>query len=264
MNVIAVPDDYKLSEKVKEGGIVWDGVRDHMVTFQSLLVTLFGSPTSISFSGQETDDDMEEAEDEDDENEEGSGMDSEIDVGAYDNVAPVPTVWIGVLPRSITATAAMQVSKGIRVYLNELDAGKIDIALHEMKFNFSAGSALCAPVEGSHALESDIADVSAHIGTLLDTAKSTTGNQDSLELPIFNHEEEPGTFSKGGDSGSLIVDILGGFVALLTGGTNKGTDGSYITYSTPFKWVWELVCAEFPGVVLCFDDLEAFNLAASD
>jgi len=86
----------------------------------------------------------------------------------------------------------------------------------------------------------------------------TTGRHESIELPIFNHEDEPGTFSKGGDSGSLIVDVRGRFVALLTGGTNKGTDGSDITYSTPFEWVWELVCKEFPGANLYFEDLVAF------
>lgn len=81
---------------------------------------------------------------------------------------------------------------------------------------------------------------------------------ESIELPIFNHEEEPGTFSKGGDSGSAIVDISGRFVGLVTGGSNKGTNGSDITYATPFEWVWEFVCKEFPGAVLYFDDLPAF------
>lgn len=53
-----------------------------------------------------------------------------------------------------------------------------------------------------------------------------TGNMESLELPVLSHENEAGTFSKGGDSGSLIVSALGEFVGLLTGGTNKGTDDS--------------------------------------
>lgn len=81
-----------------------------------------------------------------------------------------------------------------------------------------------------------------------------TGHQESIELPIFNHEDELGTFARRGDSGSLIVDILGRFVGLLTGGTNEGTDGSGITYATPFEWVWELVCKEFPGANLYFED----------
>ncbi|TFY75008.1 hypothetical protein EWM64_g9004 [Hericium alpestre] len=86
----------------------------------------------------------------------------------------------------------------------------------------------------------------------------TTGNVESLEVPILSHEHDSGTFSKGGDSGSLIVSALGEFVALLTGGTSKGTDGSDITFATLFEWVWELVKEEFPGANLYFDDLKEF------
>jgi len=86
----------------------------------------------------------------------------------------------------------------------------------------------------------------------------TTGNLESLELPILSHENSSGTFSKGGDSGSLIVSPCGQFVGLLTSGTNKGTDGSDITFATLFEWVWELVGDEFPGANLNFEDLEAF------
>jgi len=85
-----------------------------------------------------------------------------------------------------------------------------------------------------------------------------TGHQESVELPVFNHEAEPDTFSKGGDSGSLIVDVRGKLVSLLTGGSNKGTDGSDLTYSTLFVYVWELVRKEFPGANLYFDDHAAF------
>ncbi len=81
---------------------------------------------------------------------------------------------------------------------------------------------------------------------------------DSLELPIFSHEHDSGTFSKGGDSGSAIVSASGEFVGLLTGGTNKGSDGSDITFATLFEWIWNLVQDEFPGANLYFDDLQAF------
>ncbi|KAH9047158.1 hypothetical protein EDB84DRAFT_1264204 [Lactarius hengduanensis] len=85
-----------------------------------------------------------------------------------------------------------------------------------------------------------------------------TGNVESLAVPIFSHEHDSGTFSKRGDSGSLIVSPLGEFVALLTGGTNKGTGGSDITFATPFVWVWDLVKEEFPGANLYFDNLQEF------
>ncbi|KAI0360066.1 hypothetical protein OH77DRAFT_1501754 [Trametes cingulata] len=85
-----------------------------------------------------------------------------------------------------------------------------------------------------------------------------TGNMESLEIAILPHEQDLGTFSKRGDSGSLIVSTLGEFVALLTGGSNTGTDASHITYGTPFEWVWDLVKAEFPGAELYFNNLPEF------
>ncbi|KAI0667645.1 hypothetical protein C8Q78DRAFT_1071745 [Trametes maxima] len=85
-----------------------------------------------------------------------------------------------------------------------------------------------------------------------------TGNEESLEVAILSHEKDLGTFSKGGDSGSLIVSTTGEFCVLLTGGTNKGTGASDITYATLFEWAWTLVKAEFPGANLYFDNLEEF------
>ncbi|KAI9430420.1 hypothetical protein H4582DRAFT_2121947 [Lactarius indigo] len=86
----------------------------------------------------------------------------------------------------------------------------------------------------------------------------TTGNVESLEVPILSHEDMSGTFSKGGDSGSLIVSAHGEFVALLHGGTNMGTDGSDITFATLFEFVWDLVKEEFPDANLYFDNLQEF------
>ena len=85
-----------------------------------------------------------------------------------------------------------------------------------------------------------------------------TGNLDSLQVAILSHEQELGSFSKDGDSGSLIVSTMGEFIALLTGGAYSGTDSSDITYATPFEWVWDLVKAEFPGADLNFDNIEVF------
>ncbi|KAG8690111.1 hypothetical protein FRC11_013734 [Ceratobasidium sp. 423] len=87
------------------------------------------------------------------------------------------------------------------------------------------------------------------------------GTLESIELPILSHENETGTFSKGGDSGALIVSPKGEFIGLLSGGTNKGTDGSDITYATLFDWVWDLVLEEFPGANLYWDDIVAFLAA---
>ncbi|KAG9092620.1 hypothetical protein FS749_015563 [Ceratobasidium sp. UAMH 11750] len=86
----------------------------------------------------------------------------------------------------------------------------------------------------------------------------STGNMESLEVPILSHENDSGSFSRGGDSGSTIVSPAGELVALLTGGPTSLTNSSDITYATLFEWIWELVLAEFPGANLYFDDLEAF------
>lgn len=67
----------------------------------------------------------------------------------------------------------------------------------------------------------------------------TVGELESLELAILPHENETaGTFPKGGDSGALIVSGMGEFVGLMTSGTSKGTDGSDITFTTPFRSIW--------------------------
>ncbi|KAI9463715.1 hypothetical protein BJY52DRAFT_1184712 [Lactarius psammicola] len=88
-----------------------------------------------------------------------------------------------------------------------------------------------------------------------------TGNLESIELSILPHENDIGTFSKGGDYGLTIISPKGDFISLLTGRTNKGTDGFDITYSTVFEWVWELVCEQFPGANLYWNDIVAFLAA---
>lgn len=85
-----------------------------------------------------------------------------------------------------------------------------------------------------------------------------TGNQESIEVTILSHEADTGSFSREGDSGSLIASTKGEFVALLTGGANHGTDSSDITYGTLFDWIRELVEEEFPGANFHFENLQEF------
>ena len=85
---------------------------------------------------------------------------------------------------------------------------------------------------------------------------SVTGNLDSVEVAILPHDNDSIALSRGGDSGALIVDALDRFVALLTGGTNKGTYSSDITFATPMEWVWDLIKDKFPGANLHPDNLE--------
>ena len=89
-----------------------------------------------------------------------------------------------------------------------------------------------------------------------------SGHMDSVELAILPHDKDSRPFSRGGDSGSLVVDAHRRFAALLTGGAasdfSRKTDSFDITYATPMEWVWELIQDEFPGANLYFDDFDAF------
>lgn len=79
------------------------------------------------------------------------------------------------------------------------------------------------------------------------------GSRDSVEAAVYPYDNDSGPFSRGGDSGSIIVDALGKFVALLTGGTGP-TDSSDITFGSPMYWLWEIIKTEFPGANLYFED----------
>jgi len=80
-----------------------------------------------------------------------------------------------------------------------------------------------------------------------------TGNIDSIEAAIFPRSNGSGPFSRRGDSGSIIVDAMRRFVALLTGGAGK-TDASDITFGTPMHWLWLVILAKFPDAKLYWDD----------
>jgi hypothetical protein len=83
---------------------------------------------------------------------------------------------------------------------------------------------------------------------------STLGSRDTVEAAVHRHSLT-GPFSKKGDSGSIIVDALGKFVALLTSGAGS-TDFSDITFGSPMHWLWDIIKAEFPGANLYFEDYD--------
>jgi hypothetical protein len=79
------------------------------------------------------------------------------------------------------------------------------------------------------------------------------GSLDSVEAAVYRYDNDSGPFSRRGDSGSVIVDALGKFVALLTGGTGPA-DSPDITFGSPMYWLWEIIEAQFPGADLYFED----------
>ncbi|KAG8693739.1 hypothetical protein FRC08_008936, partial [Ceratobasidium sp. 394] len=192
MNVIPVQDDHKFGEKVGEGIILWDRVCNHIVGLLNEANVKTSACDFVRFTwlnkrpSQVIDDDTQEGEEgEETEEVEGDDTDEEIDVSQYDNIARIkpvedgdrfysnPTVWIGVLPETLTPTGAKDAAKGIRDYLDGLDAGRIDIAFREKKFKFLAGPALYGPVEGGHALQSVIDNVSVALSLSIQGLKTT-------------------------------------------------------------------------------------------
>ncbi len=84
------------------------------------------------------------------------------------------------------------------------------------------------------------------------------GSWDTVEAAIYPYNVDSGAFSEGGDSGAVIVDGLGEFVGLLTGGVGA-SESSDITYCSPMFWIWQLIKTEFPSANLYFDNWFVFS-----
>lgn len=83
-----------------------------------------------------------------------------------------------------------------------------------------------------------------------------TGTFDSIEAPVLPYGKNRyfGAFSKGGDSGAVVVGPNGEFVSLLTGGTGP-SESVDITYTTPMHWLWgEVILVKFPDANLYFGE----------
>ena len=74
-------------------------------------------------------------------------------------------------------------------------------------------------------------------------------HRDSIEWAILPYDNKSGAFSKGGDSGSMIISGIGEFGGLLTGGSGR-TESSDTTYATPMFWLWSVIKAKFPNANL--------------
>ena len=82
----------------------------------------------------------------------------------------------------------------------------------------------------------------------------TLGSRNSIEAVVYPYDNDSSPFSRGGDSGSIIVDTLGKFVALLTSGLGQ-TNSSDITFGMPMHWLWDVIIkTQFPGANLSFND----------
>ncbi|KAI9778209.1 MAG: hypothetical protein M1839_008326 [Geoglossum umbratile] len=71
----------------------------------------------------------------------------------------------------------------------------------------------------------------------------------SIEIAVLPYDKTRGKFSHAGDSGSIVLTRDGRIVGILTGGADL-TDGSDITYITPYWWVEQQIKAKYPGCFL--------------
>ncbi|KAF8879528.1 hypothetical protein CPB84DRAFT_292048 [Gymnopilus junonius] len=62
-------------------------------------------------------------------------------------------------------------------------------------------------------------------------------HQTSMEWAILNYASKSEAFSGPGDSGSVVADIRGRIGGMVTGGCGGRTEGSDVTYATPFWWL---------------------------
>ncbi|KAF6748457.1 hypothetical protein DFP72DRAFT_1174346 [Ephemerocybe angulata] len=84
---------------------------------------------------------------------------------------------------------------------------------------------------------------------------SLLGSFDSVEAAVYAYDNESGSFSQCGDSGTVIAGDEQEFGLQLTSGAGSGNiELTDITYCTPMFWLWNhVIKAEFPGAELYFD-----------
>ena len=120
-----------------------------------------------------------ESEDEDD-----NGDEEDFDYDAMAPIMPVedgdryttnPTIWVGVAPGALTATAAFDVTKDIRAFLDGLNVTKIDIAYRETvpKSSPGHGPALFPTIEDGEPLKEVIDNVSVALSLPISGLKTT-------------------------------------------------------------------------------------------
>ncbi|KIJ11038.1 hypothetical protein PAXINDRAFT_101831, partial [Paxillus involutus ATCC 200175] len=178
MRLVAVPDDHEFG---KDG--LWDRVRDKVV---ELLDAKNIEPTCVDFIrftwlNKKKDEEIEEGEEED---EDDNGDEEDLDYDAMAPIMPVedgdryttnPTIWVGVVPGALTATAAFDVTKDIRAYLDGLNVTKIDIAYRETvpKSSPGHGPALFPTIEDGEPLKEVIDNVSVALSLPISGLKTT-------------------------------------------------------------------------------------------
>jgi hypothetical protein len=135
----------------------------------------------FTWLNKKADQEIEEEDDDDDDD-----AKEEEDV-TYDDIPPIqpvedgerhytnPTIWIGVLPETLTGAVAHESSKDIRAFLDSLQVQNVDIAYRESVYKTlpGHGPALFRPVEDGDPLKDVIDNVSVPLSLPIAGRKTT-------------------------------------------------------------------------------------------
>ncbi|KAG2003724.1 hypothetical protein CC2G_004307 [Coprinopsis cinerea AmutBmut pab1-1] len=196
MRIVAVPDTFEFGTDV-----TWDGVRDQVVILldqRNIKVTLIDF---VRFTWLKKPVDREiESDDDDDDDDDDAKEEEELN---YDDIPRIqtveygdrhytnPTIWIAVLPDTLTGSVAHASSLDIRAYLDSLHIQNIDIAYRESTYKPSLahahGPALFPPAEDGDSLKDVIDNVSVALS--LPIAGRKTSMQGTLG-PYFHVGEK--------------------------------------------------------------------------
>jgi hypothetical protein len=136
----------------------------------------------FTWLNKKADQEIDEEEDDNDDDD----TEEEEDV-TYDDIPPIqpvedgerhytnPTIWIGVLPETLTGAVAHESSKDIRTFLDSLQVQDVDIAYRESVYKTlpGHGPALFRPVEDGDPLKDVIDNVSVPLSLPIAGRKTT-------------------------------------------------------------------------------------------
>ena len=136
---------------------------------------------------QEIEDDEDEDEDEDEDGDGDEVKEGDEEDFSYDDIPRIqpvedgdryytnPTIWVGVVPETLSAAVAHESAKEIRAVLESLQVQHVDIAYRESvcKSLLGHGPALFAPVEDGHPLKDIIDNVSVPLSLPIAGRKTT-------------------------------------------------------------------------------------------
>jgi hypothetical protein len=196
MKLVPVPDNHDFGSNV-----TWDAVRNQvrglrvtqhpdalLMSFSQVVALLdqknikVTSVDFVRFTWLNKWVDREIEEDEGDDDDDDSKEEQDL---TYDDIPPIqpveygdrhytnPTIWIAVLPDTLTGAVAHESSKDIRAFLDSLHAQDIDIAYRESRYMPAYGPDLFAPIEDGHSLKDVIDSVSVPLSLPIVGRKTT-------------------------------------------------------------------------------------------